>query len=301
MGPTAAGKTQLAIELTQKLPCSIISVDSAMVYRGMDIGTAKPSLEERKIAPHALIDICDPKEIYSAGRFRDDAQTAIEQMIKEDKIPLLAGGTMLYFRTLQQGLSLLPKSDAKLRSKFIMEIQCNGLESLYARLSKIDPKTAAKINAGDKQRLLRALEIYELSGKPPSELYSEHKMRSLPYEFINIALVPKQKIDLDKKIEQRFDLMLKKGFLDEAECLFHRGDLNPDLPSMRAVGYRQAWQHLSGEINHNEMREKAIIATRQLAKRQMTWLRSWQNLQTFITSDANLAKNIYHHLEKNLA
>jgi tRNA dimethylallyltransferase len=286
MGPTSSGKTRLAIELVQQLPCDIISVDSGMIYRGMDIGTAKPTPEEQKIAPHRLIDVCDPSETYSAGQFREDAIKEIEDILSHGRIPLLVGGTMLYFKALQQGLAELPMADPEIRKKISAEAEQIGWQELHKKLESIDPIAAERINQNDAQRIQRALEIYAITGLPMTELLSAKNMQPLPYPIINIAIKTERNI-LHERIEQRFQQMLKNGFIEEVEQLFKRGDLHPDLPSIRAVGYRQVWQYLSGEINYAEMQEKAIIATRQLAKRQLTWLRTWPNLNWFDNEDIN--------------
>lgn len=300
MGPTASGKTDLAVELVKRLPVEIISVDSAMVYRGMDIGTAKPSVDILTIAPHRLLDICDPAEPYSAGQFRTDALREITDIIAQEKIPLLVGGTMLYFHILQQGIARLPIADPAIRQKILDEAQQYGWQALHERLQKIDPNTAQRIHPNDPQRLQRALEVYELTGKTLTEFFTNNNESSSNSDlssnpklsFTNIALMPKDRALLHKKIEQRFDKMLQQGFIAEVEVLFKRGDLNPDLPSMRSVGYRQAWDYLAGNINHEEMRERAIAATRQLAKRQMTWLRSWDHVHSFASEDENRLEKI---------
>lgn len=300
MGPTATGKTSLAIELTQKLPCDIISVDSSMVYRGMDIGSAKPTLAEQELAPHRLIDIRDPIETYSAGDFRDDAIHEIEDILAQERIPLLVGGTMLYFKALQQGLAKLPKADQDIRDKITAEAEQQGWDKLYEKLVKIDPESAQRIHPNDPQRLQRALEIYEITGKSMTAVIAAAQEEQPQYNFVNIALMPESRAELHEKIEQRFDQMLQDGLINEVEQLIShispcrggsrtaRGStqkINLDnLPtSLRAVNYRQVCQYLAGEIDYETMREKAIIATRQLAKRQITWLRSWQDANVFCT------------------
>lgn len=276
MGPTAAGKTQLALELATKFPCDIISVDSAMVYRGLDIGTAKPTLAEQKMIPHRLIDLCDPSEIYSAGRFCQDALNAIHYTIGQHRIPLLVGGTMMYFHALQNGLAELPPANESIRQQIMDQANQLGWPSLHEQLNAVDPVTAAKIHHHDSQRISRALEIYMSTGQTASHFFSQ-KMAALPYQFVNFAIAIERPL-LQNRIAQRFADMLKKGFIEEVEQLFQRSDLNPELPAIRTVGYRQAWQYLNDEMTHAEMQERAIIATRQLAKRQMTWLRNWKNL-----------------------
>jgi tRNA dimethylallyltransferase len=273
MGPTASGKTELAIALHDRLPVELISVDSAMVYRGMDIGTAKPSREELARAPHRLIDICEPSEIYSAARFRDDALRAMRAITAAGRIPLLVGGTMLYFRALQHGLSALPQSDRAIRADLEARLERDGLAALHRALAKVDPVAASRIHANDPQRTLRALEVWEITGRPLSEL-QQVAGAAMPYDAIKLVRAPAERAVLHARIEQRFDAMLAAGFVDEVRSLIARGDLHPDLPSMRSVGYRQAWQWLRGECGYEAMVERAKSATRQLAKRQMTWLRS---------------------------
>ena len=274
LGPTASGKSQLALKLAAETPSEIISVDSAQVYRGMDIGTAKPSKEVRAQIPHHLIDIRDPSEAYSAADFSHYALQKIEEILARNKRPLLVGGTMLYFKALQQGLSILPKSDQEIRSK----LQQQDLTFLYQRLQQLDPITAKKLAPKDRQRIQRALEIYEITGATMSELIEQQQIVKPKYEFINMAINVKDRTVLHRRIEQRFDLMLSQGLVDEVKKLYDRGDLNLTMPSMRAVGYRQVWQYLAGSLTYEAMRSEAIAATRQLAKRQLTWLRSWPNI-----------------------
>jgi len=292
MGPTAAGKTWLAMELTKRLPFDIISVDSGMIYRGMDIGTAKPTADQLHIAPHHLIDICDPKESYSAGQFRYDALQKVQEIFAKGRLPLLVGGTMLYFRVLQQGISNLPRSNEAVRAKIKSEKDRVGLGALYLRLQKIDPKAAARISQTDSQRIQRALEVYELTGKTLSELQFISPPDVLPYEVVNIIAVPTDMQSLQRKIKERFKEMLNLGFIDEVRQLYDRGDLNHDLPSMRTVGYRQIWQYLSGQVSYEDMLELVHIATRQLAKRQLTWLRGWNDAKWFDSDDSALIINV---------
>ncbi|GAC13640.1 tRNA (adenosine(37)-N6)-dimethylallyltransferase MiaA [Aliiglaciecola lipolytica] len=280
MGPTASGKTDLALEISKKLPCEIISVDSALIYRGMDIGTAKPSVEELSQVPHRLIDIIDPIESYSVANFRVDALKAMQEITQNGKIPLLVGGTMLYFKSLVDGLSNLPAANSEVREKLQNEAVNIGWSELHKRLEEVDPVSAARIHPNDPQRLLRALEVFEISGKTMTELTAE-KTNSLPYSVKEFALMPSDRGILHKRIEQRFLRMLDNGFQHEVEGLKARGDLHLDLPSMRCVGYRQMWQYLDGEFGYDEMVFKGIAATRQLAKRQITWLRGWKNV-TFL-------------------
>lgn len=278
MGPTASGKTDLAVELVEKLNADIISVDSAMVYKGMDIGSAKPSAQELARAPHRLIDICDPAEPYSAARFRDDALREMADISSQGKIPLLVGGTMLYYKTLLEGMHNLPDSDPIVRARLQQRLDSEGLARLHQELAEIDPESASRIHENDPQRTLRALEVFAITGKPLSQLHAEQEDNDFPYRTLQIALAPQDRSYLHQRIEKRFQQMMEQGFLQEVEALYQRGDLNPDLPSIKSVGYRQMWQYLEGELSLGEAIERGIIATRQLAKRQFTWLRSWKNL-----------------------
>ena len=276
-GPTAAGKTALSIDLAQQIDGEIISVDSALVYRGMDIGTAKPTLEERQGVAHHLIDICDPAETYSASEFRSDATALIDDILKRHRTPILIGGTMLYFKALLEGMSALPESDASIRQQLQAELDSHGLAALHQRLAQVDSDAAARIHPNDPQRTLRALEVYQLAGKPMTQLVKQ-RQGALNYPVYQFAVAPQQRATLHERIARRFELMLAEGFQHEVEALFERKDLHPDLPSIRSVGYRQMWQYLSGELNYQEMKERGIIATRQLAKRQLTWLRGWPDV-----------------------
>jgi tRNA dimethylallyltransferase len=279
MGPTASGKTALAIEWAAQRPCTVISVDSALVYRGMDIGTAKPDKEILLKTPHRLIDFLDPSENYSAASFRKDAIDEIEKALQQQTIPLLVGGTMLYYRALQQGLAPLPDADQVVRGQLLIELQQQGLPALYQQLQQVDAASAQRIQATDTQRIQRALEVYRLTGKPLSQLQQQAATIESPYNFVNIGILPADRSILHQRIAQRFQQMLAQGFIDEVAALQARGDLHLGLPSMRAVGYRQIWQYLQGEYDKATMIEKAVAATRQLAKRQLTWLRQWPNLQ----------------------
>ena len=274
MGPTASGKTDLAIQLRQQLPVEVISVDSALIYRGMDIGTAKPSKAELALAPHRLIDICDPAESYSAANFRTDALREMQEISAQDKIPLLVGGTMLYYKALLEGLSPLPSADEKVRSEIEAKAALIGWAGLHQELSKIDPISAQRINPNDSQRINRALEVFYLTGKTLTELTAQ-KGEALPYDILQFAIAPEQREVLHLRIEQRFHKMIELGFQQEVEKLYRRPDLNENLPSIRCVGYRQMWEYLRGDYDHDEMVFRGICATRQLAKRQITWLRGW--------------------------
>jgi len=273
MGPTAAGKTDLAIEIAKHYPVEIISVDSALVYRGMDIGTAKPEVDVLQKYPHHLVDIIEPTERYSVGAFRHDALALMKDITARGKVPLLVGGTMLYFKALQQGLSDLPSADSTIRATLEAEAEQYGLAHLHARLADVDPVSAKRIHVNDPQRLQRALEIYEITGKSLTELTVKEE-ESIPYRVIKIILSPFERSILHKRIESRYKVMMENGFIDEVKNLFANKDCHPDLPAIRAVGYRQAWAHLSGEYDQETLVEKAVIATRQMAKRQLTWLRA---------------------------
>ncbi|SOS36352.1 tRNA dimethylallyltransferase [Pseudomonas syringae group genomosp. 3] len=288
MGPTAAGKTDLAIELSKVLPCELISVDSALVYRGMDIGTAKPSKAQLAEFPHRLIDILDPAQSYSAADFRSDALAAMAEITARGNIPLLVGGTMLYFKALLDGLADMPAADAAVRAQLEADAQAFGWQSLHDQLAVVDPVSAARIHPNDPQRLIRALEVYQVSGMSMTAHREQQTAQSteaaasgrqqLPYTVANLAIAPADRKVLHQRIALRFEQMLDQGFLDEVLALRSRGDLHAGLPSIRAVGYRQVWDHLDGKLTREEMQERGIIATRQLAKRQFTWLRSWEDL-----------------------
>lgn len=276
-GPTAAGKTQLAMDLADTMPCQLISVDSALIYRGMDIGTAKPSAEELARYPHDLIDIKDPADVYSASDFRDDALACIEAAISAGKTPVLVGGTMLYYRALLGGLSNLPAADAEVRAKLTQQAEQSGWQTLHERLTQIDATAAARIHPNDPQRLIRALEVYELSGKNMTTL-TQTQEPGLRYPSYQFAVAPEDRKILHDRIARRFMQMLDQGFEAEVAALRARPDLHADLPAIRAVGYRQMWQYLAGECTQAEMVERGLAATRQLAKRQITWLRSWPDI-----------------------
>ncbi len=274
MGPTASGKTALAVELVRRLPCEIVSVDSAMVYRGMDIGTAKPGPEILRAAPHRLIDLLDPAEAYSAGRFCVDARREIEAIRAAGRIPLLVGGTMLYFHALQRGIAALPAADARVRARIDAQARTHGWQALHRRLAAVDPEAAARIHPNDPQRIQRALEVHALSGASLTELQRRAGAPSLNMPVVKLALVPGVRAVLHRAIEERFHAMLRAGFEDEVRGLRARGDLDLDRPALRAVGYRQVWEYLDGGIDRETMVARAVIATRQLAKRQLTWLRA---------------------------
>ncbi len=280
MGPTASGKSALAATLAGNFPVEIISVDSAQIYRGMDIGTAKPSVAERRSVPHHLIDIVDPTGSYSAAQFRSDAVRLISEIAARGRIPLLVGGTMLYFKALREGLSELPESDAAVRARIDAEAAVWGWPAMHAELAKIDASTAMRLKPNDAQRIQRALEIYRVTGKPMSQLLGRTRS-ALPFRLLELALVPSDRGELHRRIEFRFDAMLEHGLVEELRALRERYALRPGLPSMRCVGYRQVWQHVEGEFGRDELRDRGIFATRQLAKRQLTWLRAMKTVRSF--------------------
>lgn len=280
MGPTAAGKTALAMQLYEHFPCELISVDSALIYRGMDIGTAKPTSTELRQYPHHLIDILDPAESYSAADFVQDAELLIEQALQQSKIPILVGGTMLYYKALFEGMAPLPPADEGIRQALTAQAEQQGWQALHQELQACDPHSAARIHPHDPQRLTRALEIYRLTGKNMTAWLQEHQ-QGIQRPAWHIAVAPQEdnRAWLHQRIEMRFDQMLEQDFEQEVKQLMARGDLHLELPSMRCVGYRQMWQYLAGDISAVQMREQGLAATRQLAKRQLTWLRSWPALQ----------------------
>ncbi len=297
MGPTASGKTDLAMRIADQLPCDIISVDSVMVYKGMDIGTAKPDLETLAKYPHRLIDLNDPGEPYSAADFHDDALAAMHAAVKRDRIPLLVGGTMMYYRALMLGIADLPSADPELRRQIVSQAEESGWPAMHAKLAELDPLAASKIHPNNRQRIQRALEVCMATGKPFSDYWGLQELQGqtdwnrasrqrLPYHALSLAIAPASRESLYRRINQRFDTMLSEGFVAEVEELYQRGDLGIDLPSIRAVGYRQVWHYLAGGFSYEEMRERGQAATRQLAKRQMTWLRSWPALQWLSTEDS---------------
>ncbi|WNN48166.1 tRNA (adenosine(37)-N6)-dimethylallyltransferase MiaA [Siccibacter colletis] len=277
MGPTASGKTALAINLRKTLPVELISVDSALIYKGMDVGTAKPTAEEQAQAPHRLLDILDPAQAYSAADFRRDALAEMAEITAAGRIPLLVGGTMLYFKALLEGLSPLPSADPEVRAKIEQQAAEQGWDVLHQQLQSIDPVAAARIHPNDPQRLSRALEVFFISGKTLTDL-TQTSGDALPYQVHQFAIAPASRELLHQRIEQRFHQMLASDFEAEVRALFARGDLHTEMPSVRCVGYRQMWSYLEGEISHDEMVYRGICATRQLAKRQMTWLRGWKEV-----------------------
>ncbi len=297
MGPTASGKTEIALRLAEELPCDIISVDSAMIYRGMEIGTAKPSAEELARAPHRLINILEPSETYSVANFRSDALREMAEISASGRIPLLVGGTMLYFRALQQGLSELPAADPEVRQRLEVQAEQHGWQVMHQRLADIDPVSAARIHQNDPQRLQRALEVYEITGQTMTEMTAKQKEFVLPYNVHKVGLMPSDRQWLRDRAAVRFDQMLKQGFVDEVTELRKNPDLNLTLPSMRCVGYRQVWEYLDGHFSYDEMRTKGIVATRQLAKRQITWLRSEENMPEFDPLQKGLFDRVLKSLE----
>lgn len=301
MGPTAAGKTDLAVALHDAVPCELISVDSALVYRGMDIGTAKPSPELLARVPHRLVDILDPAEAYSAGRFRDDALAAMDEIASAGRVPLLVGGTMLYFRALERGLADLPTADPTLRAELAAEGERLGWPEMHRRLAEVDPGAAAAIHPNDPQRIQRALEVQRLTGRPLSDLQRTAREAVPPWRLLKLVVAPESRAWLHERIARRFGIMLDEGFLDEVARLRARGDLHLGCPSMRAVGYRQAWQHLDGEFDREEMLARAVAATRQLAKRQFTWLRRETHATWFEATRSDLTEALVGQVVERLA
>lgn len=301
MGPTAGGKSAVALELACRIPVEIISVDSAQVYRGMNIGTAKPGEAERERVPHHLIDIIDPTESYSAAQFRADALRLMHLIIARGRLPLLVGGTMLYFKALRDGLSALPQADEGVRAAIEAEAVDRGWPALHAELARVDPETALRLKAGDTQRIQRALEIFRLTGRPMSMLLGQRDMEPLPCRLVQVALIPSDRGKLHRRIETRFDGMLEQGLVEELRSLRKRYALNADMPSMRCVGYRQVWQLLQGEITEPELRDRGIYATRQLAKRQLTWLRATPApMQVFDCLADDLAGQVCRYIETQI-
>ena len=300
MGPTASGKSAVALDLAAHMPVEIVSVDSAQVFRNMDIGTAKPSATDRNAVPHHLIDIIDPTESYSAARFHADAVRLMHEIAARGRIPLLVGGTMLYFKALREGLSALPHADAAVRSAIDAEARKRGWPALHAELARVDPMTASRLKPADSQRIQRAIEVFRLTGRPMSELLGRRKTEPLPFHLEQLALVPSDRRGLHRRIEARFESMLKKGLVQELRELRERYALSSAMPSMRCVGYREAWQFLEGEIAATELRDRGIYATRQLAKRQLTWLRATP-ATTFDCLANDLAVQVRRYLDIRLA
>ncbi|MEP2617501.1 MAG: tRNA (adenosine(37)-N6)-dimethylallyltransferase MiaA [Marinomonas sp.] len=300
MGPTASGKTGLAVELAQHHNYEIISVDSALVYKGMDIGTAKPDAGLLARAPHRLIDIIDPLESYSAADFVSDAVEEVADIVSKGKIPLLVGGTMMYFNALQKGLAEMPTADVQVRAEIEVEAAEKGWPALHEYLQTIDPEAALRIHPNDPQRLQRAIEVYRLTGKTMTQFWAEQEAASMPFEMINMAVMPKERSILHQRIEQRFDEMMEQGFLAEVEGFYRRGDLSIDMPSMRCVGYRQLWRHLDGVDSLDDAIFKGVVASRQLAKRQLTWLRGWEDLMIFDSLSKDLVSEALNYIESRI-
>ena len=290
MGPTASGKTDLALNLFDYMDVEIISVDSALIYREMDIGTAKPDRATLAKYPHALVDILDPTEVYSASDFAEDARQLIDQAHAQGKLPVLVGGTILYFKALSEGLAKLPEANAEIRAEIEAQAEQEGWPSVHARLAQLDSASGERLGPNDQQRIQRALEVFLMTGRSIDSHWQEQQALELPWNVIPIALMPEDRAQLHQRIELRFNQMLEQGFEAEVIRLRERGDLNLNLPSMRCVGYRQMWQYLDGELDWQEMHHKGLVATRQLAKRQMTWLRSWQGAEVIDPLVENLFK-----------
>jgi tRNA dimethylallyltransferase len=300
MGPTASGKTAVAMRLARELPCEIISVDSAQIYKGMDIGTAKPGAALLTEAPHHLIDIVEPHERYSAARFRDDALALMREITERDRIPLLVGGTMLYFQALTEGLNELPEADPMIRLMIDTMAGEQGWPAVHARLARVDPETAARLEPNDAQRIQRALEIYYITNKPLSHLLKKPKYVYFPYTPLKVSLVPGDREPLHARIAQRFEEMLASGLVEELRKLREDYPLEAGMPSMRCVGYRQAWEHLEGRIGGEALREQGIAATRQLAKRQLTWLRAMEGVTEFECLEEDVADRVVEYLRREL-
>ena len=295
MGPTASGKTALSVAMAQAMNAEIISVDSALVFKAMDIGTAKPTEAERGGIVHHLIDILDPSEAFSTGQFRNRALELMADITARGKLPILVGGTMLYFSALTQGLAQLPEADPEIRQRLDQQLQKIGKQAMHERLAAVDPVAAARIHMNDPQRVQRALEVYEISGKPLTSFFQADEGEDLPYAYTKIIIEPKQRHSLHDKIAERFKLMLAQGLIDEVEALRQRDDLDESMPSIRCVGYRQVWSYLQGEYDFAEMQEKGIAATRQLAKRQLTWLRKEQPDLRLFSEDGDLLAQVLNY------
>lgn len=304
MGPTASGKTAAALHVARRIPAEIISVDSALVYRGMDVGTAKPTVAERAEVPHHLIDIIDPSEAYSAAQFRADAIRLTEEIAARGKLPLLVGGTMLYFKALRDGLDALPQADHEVRARLDEEAARIGMPAMHAKLAELDPDTASRLKPNDSQRIQRALEIIELTGTPMSQLLAKAPKAELPFRLLPLSLEPSDRSVLHARIATRFDAMLETGdggLIDEVRILRERGNLHPGLPSTRCVGYRQAWEYLDGLCDKATLRDRGIVATRQLAKRQLTWLRSMPDRMVVDCLAPDAAEQVLRHVRSALA
>lgn len=300
MGPTASGKTGVAVELVQQLPLEIISVDSALVYRHMDIGTAKPDAATLAVAPHHLIDLIDPTQAYSAAQFCHDALALMQDITARGKIPFLVGGTMLYFKALREGLNDMPSADVAVRAEIAARAQASGWAALHAELAQVDVATAARLHPTDAQRISRALEVYAQTGQPMSSYLNRAAACALPYRVLPLALMPSDRAVLHARIAERFDAMLRQGLIEEVENLRASFELNPQMPSMRCVGYRQTWLYLDGEISRDELRDRGIYATRQLAKRQITWLRSMHDAQVLDCLDVHFAQQVPEQVKRFL-
>ena len=302
MGPTASGKTNLAIELVQRLPCEIINVDSAQIYRDMNIGTGKPNAQTLLRAPHRLLDILDPAQAYSVSQFRSDVLREMISIRDSGRIPLLVGGTMMYFKALRDGLATMPAADPAIRQQILDIAETQGWAAVHSRLAAVDPHAAARIHPNDPQRLQRALEVYLISGRTMTELHREEPAQSLensiPFDLHFFAIQPGLRNVIHHKIALRFRQMVADGFVAEVEALMRRGDLNLSMPSMRSVGYRQIWQYIAGELSFDAMLERGTIATRQLAKRQVTWLRSWEKLQNFDSENPKTLDLVLKSIER---
>jgi tRNA dimethylallyltransferase len=300
MGPTASGKTAVAMRLARELPCEIISVDSGQIYKGMDIGTAKPGAALLREAPHHLIDVIEPHERYSAARFRDDALALMREITERERIPLLVGGTMLYFQALTEGLNELPEADPMIRLMIDTMAAEEGWPAVHERLARVDPETAARLEPNDAQRIQRALEIYYLTNKPLSELLKKPKYVYFPYTPLKVSLVPSDRETLHARIARRFEEMLAAGLVDEVRTLREEYALEPGMPSMRCVGYRQAWEHLEGRTDAAALLEQGVAATRQLAKRQLTWLRAMEGVTEFDCLAEDVADRVLEYLRREL-
>jgi tRNA dimethylallyltransferase len=299
MGPTASGKTALALELVRNYPCEIISVDSALIYKDMNIGTAKPDAAMLAEAPHRLIDLIDPSETYSAANFREDALREMAEITAAGKVPLLVGGTIMYFKFLRDGAADLPTANEEIRAQLLEEGNALGWPAMHEKLAKVDPVAAERLEPMDSQRIQRALEVWMITGKTLTEHWAEQEAASLPYNVVNLAVCPPERKRLHERIAQRYEIMMGQGFVAEVQALHDRGDLHKGMPSIRCVGYRQVWDYLEGEYGYDEMVERGIIATRQLAKRQITWLRSWEDLHWLDTDDQDILRNALKILTSN--